>query len=226
MRAFILALTLLVPCVPTQAQTPSPSDHPITRRQVETYFDKSMILTASKQHIQDGLAKTRTTLPPWIPDSVWQDVKAQVDAIDFVGAVLPVYQRFFTEDDGAALILILEGPTGQAYAQAPMKSRLAAINQGLEGSAAESAAMNSDLEKEAMRLERKRIAELTPQELASFKSIGERRQLKIADGLNLDDEQNAVMQKKVNEVFRATLNAHHDELVKAQRAYETTHPPK
>jgi len=212
-----------LPAAPVAAQAEALDGRPITKTQLEAYFDKSMILVASKRHIQDGLTKTRATLPLWVPAAVWDDVKAQVNAIDYVGVLLPVYQHYFTELDGAALVLMLDGPTGHAYAEASLKSRMAAINQGLEGSAAESAAMSSDLEKETVRLEQKRVAELTPEELASVQAVGAKRR-KIADGLALDDEQNAVINKKVNDVMHATLHAHNTELAKAQQAYEAKNP--
>ena len=165
----------------------------------------------------------RAKLPPWLPNNVWQDFTKQVAAIEYVKLLLPVYQRHFTEQDGRAISLLFEGPTGQAYAQAALDSRLAAIHQGLEGSAAEKAAMSSDAEAKVQELERKRIAELTPEELAEFRGT-QSAQLSTADGLSIDDEQNNVIRAKVSDIFHTTMAAHNSELQAAQRAYMAKHP--
>jgi hypothetical protein len=94
------------------------------------------------------------------------------------------------------------------------------MSTGLQGSAAEAFALKSDLERESNRLAQARLAELTPEQLAMVRAIGEKRNLKLADGLQLDDDQDAVVNKKVNEVMHATLRAHDAELAAAQRAFE------
>lgn len=196
---------------------------PITEAQLRQYLNDSMLLPASEQHIQDGLDQTRKTLPPWFPDSVWQDVKRDVAAVDLVKVLLPLYQQYFTEADGYALDLLYQGPTGHEYAQAALQSRLDAVHQGLEGSAAEAAAMQSDNEAKVKELQRKRVAELTPEQLAQVRALGSPSHRTTADGLKLDDQQNALIQKKMNEVLHATLAAHNEELVAAQTAYQAKH---
>jgi hypothetical protein len=196
---------------------------PITETQLRQYFEDSMLLPASQQHIQDGLDQTRTKLPPWFPDSVWQDVKRDVAAVDLVKLLLPLYQQVFTEQDGYAMDLLFEGPTGHEYAQAALQSRLDAIHAGLEGSAAEAAAMRSDSEAKVEALQKQRVAELTPEQRAQLRALGSPSHRTTADGLKLDDQQNAIIQKKMNEVLHATLAAHNEELVAAQRAYQAKH---
>jgi hypothetical protein len=196
---------------------------PITELQLRTYLNDSMLLAASQQHIQEGLDQTRKTLPAWFPNAVWNDVKRDVAAVDLPALLLPIYQQHFTEADGFALSLLFEGPAGHAYAEAALQSRLTAMHQGLEGSAAESAAIHSDSQSDVEALRKKRVAELTPEELSALRALGASGHQTRADGLRLDDEQNVVLQKKMNEVMHATLAAHNSELVAAQRAYQAKH---
>jgi hypothetical protein len=42
----------------------------------------------------------------------------------------------------------------------------------------------------------------------------------------MNEQQNALLEAKVNDVFQATMKAHNSELVTAQRAYIAKHPAK
>lgn len=226
LRGFWRAVTLFAAvavAAGAQAPTPQPGAARITEAELRAYLNESLLLPASQQHIQDGLDKMRGTLPPWFPDTVWVDVKHDVAAVDLVNLLLPLYQRYFSERDGRALVLVFEGPTGHAYAEAALKARLDAMRGGLEGSAAERAAMNSEEEQKATTLRKQRVSELTPEQLASLRDLGATQQHNLEQGLRLDDEQNVVIQKKLNEVMHATLAAHDTELQKAQRAYGAKH---
>jgi hypothetical protein len=208
------------------AATTTVERRPITEQQLRRYLEESMLLGASQQHILEEMEGTRKTLPPWFPDAVWQDVKHNVAAVDLVKVVLPAYQKYFTERDGAAIVLMFEGPTGHEYAEAALQSRLAAVHSGLEGSAADRAAMGSDAEVHVQELAKKRAAELTPEERAEVRALGASGHSSGADSLKLDDEQNVLIQKKMNEVLHATLAAHNAELEAAQRVYQMKHQEK
>src|SRR6185312_16268248 len=172
--------------------------------------------------------QTRKTLPAWIPDPVWADVKANVAAIDIVGVVLPVYQRYFSQQDGEGMQLMYEGPTGQQYAKLALKSRLDAMNQGLRGSAADVRAMQADEAANLDALLRKRMTELTPDELARYHSFDDHANRSLGGDIwrQLDDQQDVLIRTKVNQVFQATMKAHNAELVAAQQAYLAKHPAK
>jgi hypothetical protein len=210
-----------------QAQATAPSTEPrITREEMQRYMDDSGLLKASMERLLANLEKGRATLPPWFPDSVWKDCMSQVAHLDLVALLLPLYQKYFSEKDGVALDLLFAGPAGHVYAQAELDSRLAAMSSGLEGSAAEAAAMSSDKQKEADKLRNVRLAELTPAELASVRAVGEKQRLTTADGLRLDDEQNLAIQAKCKDRLNTTVKAHHEEMAAAQRAYMAKHPGK
>jgi len=239
-KSHLLALVLLLatPMLVSAQSTPSsgpaatpaegtqtPPEHPITQAQLHAWMQQSLQLDASMQHIQDGLDQTHKTFPPWFPDSVWADVKQKVAQIDLPALALPVYQRYFSEQDGAALLLLYQGPTGQEYARVTLQSRLDAIHQGLEGSAAEAKAMQAEKQTNAEELRRKRIAELTPEERQQLRALESGSHRGAGVWRTLDDDQNVLIQKKANEVLQATLKAHNTELLAAKRAYEAKHPP-
>lgn len=193
----------------------------MTETQLRTYLDDSLLLVASQQHLQEGLEVTRKTLPAWFPDKVWRDVKQAVAAVDLPKLMLPVYQKYFTEQDGESIILRFTGPTGHAYAEAALRSRLAAVHQGLEGSAADRAAEASASQANVDQLLKAHLATLTPEERAKVQALAVSRSQEI--GFKIDDEQNKLVNAKMNQVMHATFVADDAQLKSAQRAYQGKH---
>jgi len=229
---FCLALSALIPvsataqttapesaAAPDKSVSPAPPARPITQAELQDWMEQSMQLDANRAHIQEGMDQMRKTLPPWVPDSVWADVKKNVANIDLVALALPVYQRYFSQQDGLALVLMYQGPTGQEYARLTLQSRLDALHQGLQGSQAEASAMKTDKAANVEALRRKRVAELTPDELRQVRSLADDSHIMGDVWRHLDDEQDVLLKAKINEVFQATMKAHNAELVAAQRAY-------
>ena len=210
--------------LPARAQTQLPVQaerKPIQEAQLRNYLQDSLLLGASQQHIQEGLAATRKTLPPWFPDKVWSDVQQAIAAVDLPALLLPLYQRYFTEQDGQALELRFSGPTGHAYAQALLDARLAAVHQGLEGSAAEQTADKASSRGEIDRLFAAHVATLSPEERATIQATAASHTK--ADGYRIDDEQNVILNTKMNQVLHAVLAADDAQLRAAQRAYQAKH---
>lgn len=243
--AFVAILVLSICTLPVAAQSDipapqaasqsgvdtsknAPPERPITKDQLQQWMELTTQLETNRTRLQAGLDKIRNTVPPWIPDSVWNDFKANVAQIDFVAVLLPVYQQFFSQQDGAAMLLMVEGPTGHEYARLMLQSRVNAMNHGLQGSAAEAQAMQADKAANLDELRRKRLAELTPDEVAQVHALDDHTKRTAGGDVwrQLDDQQDVVMRAKINEVFQTTMKAHNDELVAAQRAYLAQHPAK
>jgi hypothetical protein len=162
----VAAQSGLVPSQPASEAIPStstitPPEHPISKEQLQQWMEEAAQLDTMREQMQTSLDKMRDRVPSWVPDSVWADFKSNFAHIDFAAVLLPAYQRYFSDQDGAAMLLMLQGPTGQEYARLTHQIRLDAMRQGLSPSAAEAKAMQDD---KAEELRHKRFAELTPVE--------------------------------------------------------------
>jgi hypothetical protein len=202
-------------------QIPRPN-HPITKEQLQEWMEASLALDANKQFLHAGLEGQRKTLPPWFPSTVWDDVEGKIESIDTVALLLPLYQRYVSEDAATAMIFLYQGSTGEALAKARLQARLDAFhggNESLEGR--DKALLNGDSQSDPKILFQKRVAEFTPEQRALM--------LQSIQGIEnfwiyIDKEANPLLQAKANEVMQSTLAAHDDELRHAQQMYMQSHP--
>jgi hypothetical protein len=203
--------------------TASAASRPITEAQLRTYMEESMLLQALETQIQGQVDQIRKTSMPWFPDATWQIVKDNLAAIDLVKAVLPVYQKYYTEQDGNALSLLYEGPTGHAFAVASVAAGAQASHGGLDGSDAARAAALPNYLGSARELGRKRQAELTPEQIAAVRQMQMNTAVTTLEGLRIDEGQNQVLEKTINDVLHKTMALHRKELMAARSAYNAKH---
>ncbi len=204
------------PTVPTAV----PSPPPITEAQLRTYMEESLLLPETQAHLQAELYEAHKQSLPWVPDSVWRIVKERSSAIDLVKMLLPVYQKYFTEEEGTTMSLMFEGETGKAYAAAIKQVNEAAIKSAASYA---SAPAPSEPLPNVGELMRKRLAELTPEQLAAMKRMQADTAVKTLDNYKLEKDQNATLGKTIEDVIRTTLKEHEKELIAARRAYYSKH---
>jgi hypothetical protein len=204
----------------TTRTPPQTLRNPITRNQLRRYFVASLLLETTRRQMQEQLAQKQKALPPYFPEAVWQEIKQKVGNLDLVDVALPVYQRYFTEQDGEVIDLMYQGRIGHEYAAATMKSRMDASHRGLEGSAEDRAAEQSVAEAQVSELRNKRYSELTPKQIAAVREFQARTAKTTENGLKVDDEQNIAVQAKWKELVQSTLAVHRADLEAAKQAYE------
>ena len=177
-------------------------------------------LDAQKKLMHESLEAKRKTMPAWFPSAVWNDVEDKVEGVDLVEVALPVYQKYVSQEQADAVLLLLQGPTGEQIVQRKLDRALSALHSGARGSAADEQAMVAGAAGGDLALWTKRIKELTPEQ--------QERISPLFKGLmnvwkQIDDEQDVLYIKKTNEVFRAVINAHKPEIQDAMReAIQTT----
>ena len=90
-----------------------------------------------------ALEEKLKTMPAWFPRSVWTEIENRIEAIDIVPVALPIYQKYVDQDQAAAVILLLDGPTGQEIAIAMAGRAVDARQTGARGSAADALAIKA-----------------------------------------------------------------------------------
>jgi hypothetical protein len=213
LRAVFVLLVAVTGAWPVTAAGQTASDaniaaaqRPITEAQLRMYLEESMLLQITQAQIQSGLDQNHQTMTPWIPEKIWQLVKDKTAAIDLVKVLLPVYQKYYTEDDGNAISLMFDGPTGHALAVAASPpGTVPADNAEPVGNPAE--------------LSRKRTAELTPEQLAALQRMRAATRVKTLDGFKIEEDQNEALGKMMDAVSHTVLIAHQRELAAARQAY-------
>ncbi len=70
-----------------------PPDHPVTEEQLRTYFAVCHVSAVSRRLTHEKLESQRQQLPPWYPQSVWDEIEDAVDKIDMPMLALPIYRK-------------------------------------------------------------------------------------------------------------------------------------
>jgi hypothetical protein len=88
-------------------------EHPATPEQIREYFLIGNLDQTWKQPLNQIVQMVRRTSPPWIPESYWQDVEKTLKASNLLEQIIPIYQRYYSQEDMDALITFYRSPVGQ-----------------------------------------------------------------------------------------------------------------
>ena len=108
-----------------------PPDHPVTEDQLRTYFAVCHVSAVSRQLTHEKLESQRQQLPPWYPQSVWDEIEDAVDKIDMPMLALPIYRKYMSEADAKMLIELFASPQGQELARKFLEATVQAQHAGL-----------------------------------------------------------------------------------------------
>ncbi len=194
-------------------QPPAPAQ-PISRPQLDRLFEE--------QHEKDQdtllheqLEKKRTTLPPWFPSTVWDDVEKRAEAVSFADVAFPVYQRYMSSDQADMMILLFDGPIGQKIATELTGRSMTPARAGHTGSDSDrEVAKTMQGDNTVTDLFVQRFAELTAAQITNIRALIPSTQAIIP---RIEDESDAAYNKRINEVVQETLARHQAELAKAQQ---------
>ena len=103
---------------PTQTSSFVKPEHPATAEQIREYFRITNLDQTWKQPLDQLFQMAKRSSPPWIPDSYWQDVENTTKASDLLDQLIPVYQRYYSQEDLDAFINFYRSPAGQRMAAA------------------------------------------------------------------------------------------------------------
>ncbi len=203
------------PASPQSSAPAVPLDPPVTHTILEAYLKAAGTLEGNKVLAKTQLDTSRKKLPPWFPQSVWNEVERKVLSVDLVDVYLPVYQKYVNADTISTLTLLYEGPTGEELSRVSTQRMMDAIQKGSTGFAADNHAADSMTANGEDTLYAKRIKELTPEQRSRFVKAEAAYKAVLQP---LDNEQNAAFANKVDEIWHATVKEHNAEIAAAQNA--------
>lgn len=215
--AFCSSVLLFAQVSSTAEPSPQllPPAHPITRDQMQALLGGMKAIEGHQAHLREALGVQQKSLPAWFPSAVWGEIVQKIEAIDLVDIDLPIYQKYVSQEQADAMILLFQGPTGDELAQLVSGRALTALRSGARGSAADEQAIQASNASDDKALFAKRFAELTPQQRDQ---VGSSIQAVWPAWRRIDDEQDAVFNRRANQIFVAVQKARQPEMLAAKHA--------
>jgi hypothetical protein len=88
-------------------------DHPATEAQIREYLALTDV-SKTTHELLDGMAKAmQSTAVPYLPASYWQDVRGEFAKLDIASLYVPLYQRYFSQEDMQKVIDFYRSPAGK-----------------------------------------------------------------------------------------------------------------
>ena len=108
------------------AQTPSATaphpdlvqTHPVTPAQIHEYFAVTHALEMAHKTMHQVVDGMQATSAPYLPKAFWDDLRSTMDTIDLEAAMVPAYQKYFSEDDMQQILAFYKSPAGQRMLEA------------------------------------------------------------------------------------------------------------
>jgi hypothetical protein len=92
--------------------------HPATAEQVREYFLLVHLDKSVHGAMEQMLKASRAAAPPYLPDSVWEDMSKTFAAYDLIGEMVPIYQRHISQEDMAAILTFYHTDSGRRLIEA------------------------------------------------------------------------------------------------------------
>jgi len=213
-----------VSAAPSQDLDVKPPDHPVTEEQLRTYFAVCHVSAVSRKLTHEKLEAQRQQLPPWYPQSVWDEIEDAVDKIDMPMLALPIYRKYMSEADAKMMIQLFASPQGQELVRKFLEATVQAQHAGLTPMQARdrAVAMVSGEENDrvlkvynSMTPEQRRGAELFSQ------SSDYRRIQLLLKRIAVEFEQATIA--KQTDLATAIALKHQAEMTEAKRLYDANH---
>jgi uncharacterized protein len=123
---FVAVLLFASICLPARAQTsPAPADsttetaavappaHPATADQIREFLALTHTVDHMKKTVAQSIKTARITSAPYYTGGFWDDMEKAALSVDFVTPMISTYQKFYSEEDMAALISFFKSSTGE-----------------------------------------------------------------------------------------------------------------
>ena len=90
-----------------------PPEHPATPEQIKEYLQLTKSVENAHRAFGQMVANSKSQAPAYFPADFWTDVNNSFDSIDIASELVPVYQRYFSQEDMAAALVFYKTPAGQ-----------------------------------------------------------------------------------------------------------------
>ena len=220
----LIALDPNASAMTSQELGSKPPDHPVTEEQLRTYFAVCHVSAVSRQLTHEKLESQRHELPPWYPQSVWDEIEDAVDKIDMPMLALPIYRKYISEADAKMLIELFASPQGQELVRKFLEATVRAQHAGLTPMQARdrAAVMVSGEENDrvlnvynTMTPEQRRGAEL-------FSQSSDYRRIQLVLKRIATEFEQATIEKQTD-LAKAIVLKHQAEMTEAKRRYDASH---
>jgi hypothetical protein len=221
---FALLAQTNVPAPVSQGTVTKPPEHPITEEQLRNYFAVCHISDVSYKLTREKLEAQRKQLPPWYPQSVWDEIEDAVDKMDMPLVALPIYRKYISEGDARMLIELFATPQGQQVVKKFLEATVQAQHAGLTPMQArdEAAAMVSDDSDAVTRI----YSNMTPEQRRGaelFSKSSEYKRIQLIFNQIAGEYEQATINKQID-LAKAIALKHQAEMSEAKSAYEASHP--
>ena len=99
---------------PTESLVPV---HPATVEQIHEYFTLTHAIETSRTVMNQMVSGMQANSAPYLPKAFWDDMRTSVGSIDLQAAFIPAYQKYFSEEEMAAVIVFYKSPAGHHMLQ-------------------------------------------------------------------------------------------------------------
>jgi hypothetical protein len=89
-----------------------PPEHPITAEQVHQLMDLTGMSALQRQMFQGLMPAIRQSMPPYIPDDVFNDFQNRILGGDMDSLIVTAYQKHVSTEDAAVMIDFYKTPAG------------------------------------------------------------------------------------------------------------------
>ena len=114
LAALLFAYFSVVSFAQTAAQPGADAPaHPATAEQVREYFLLVHLDRSVHGAMEQMLKASRAAAPPYLPDSVWEDMSKTFAAYDLTSEMVPIYQRHISQEDMAAILAFYHTESGR-----------------------------------------------------------------------------------------------------------------
>ena len=90
-----------------------PPEHPATPEQIKQYLQLTKSVENAHRAFGQMVDNSKRQAPAYFPADFWTDVDQSFNAIDIQAELVPVYQRYFSQEDMAAALVFYKTPAGQ-----------------------------------------------------------------------------------------------------------------
>lgn len=202
-----------------------PPEHPVTEATLRRYFASCHFSLRNREALEVQFEGQERDLPAWYPKDVWNVTVKSVEDIDVVDIALPVYQKYFSEEDAQKIIRLFVTPQGQAMIKKVFDDSIQHESEGDSAMEARRKALAAQRDQEGAEVHAM-LNSMTPnehREVEAFARSAEWQRLNSLSG-QIVQEFAAAYSLKQKQVIQDIAERHKAELSDALREYKASHP--
>jgi hypothetical protein len=196
-------------------------EHPITEKQMRTYFEVCRVTVVSRELTHEKADVQRKQLPPWYPQSVWDEIEAAIDGIDLPAVALPIYRKYLGEEDADRLIRFFRTKPGQQIIATFVEQEITAQHAGISPTESHKLALAYLLDDKNGGAH-KIVGEMTPSQRVEAESLSRKYQQMQPTMAQIQKEYSQALVAKQTELVNSILAKRQPALANAKQKYDAS----